>query len=525
MNATFAAELRGAGLAGRTMTFLLVHALGTAALLGSWVFIGHGALSGRLDAGWIAAWALALVSATLLRAWAHWLARTAAIQFSALVRRRALAAIDGLDPAVVRRAGTGELMSEVIDAESIDGEGGASFVQAVLAAVELALAGVALCFGAASGAQLPVFGLCLLALALLVRRDLHLRARLAARRRRQTGLLVEKMSAHRTRLAQQDPAEWHRDEDGQLARYAADALRLDRSAALITAALPRAYVLAAVAALVPAFVSGGTSFASLAITLGAVLYVFTTLSVLTGELPQAATAWIAWRALLPRLQVAAQSPAPGITLQTHLAAGGGAGLRAQNLTFAHAGRPDFVIAGASVDIRPGDKVLLEGPSGSGKSTFASLLAGLNKPASGFILAGGLDRQTLGDAGWRRQVAMAPQYHENYVFSAPLAFNLLLGRPWPHTAGDLAEAEAVCRELGLGELLERMPGGLEQFVGETGWRLSQGERSRVFLARAILQGGGTVILDESLAALDPENLQQCLRCAERRAPTLIVIAHT
>jgi ATP-binding cassette subfamily B protein len=34
----------------------------------------------------------------------------------------------------------------------------------------------------------------------------------------------------------------------------------------------------------------------------------------------------------------------------------------------------------------------------------------------------------------------------------------------------------------------------------------------------------VILDESLAALDPENLQQCLRCAERRAPTLVVIAH-
>jgi len=525
MSTTFAAELRSAGLAGRTATFLLVHALGTAALLGSWVFIGHGVLSGRLDAGWIAAWALALASAMLVRAWAHWLACTAAIQFSALAKRRALAAIDGLDPVVVRRAGTGELMSEAIDAESIDGEGGASFVQAVLATVELVLAGIVLCFGVAGAAQLLVFVAILLALALLLRHDLGLRSKFAARRRAQTGMLVEKMSAHRTRLAQQDPAQWHRDEDAQLERYAADSLRLDRSTALIAAALPRIYVFAAIAALVPAFVTGGASFGSLAITLGAVLYVFATLSALAGELPQAATAWIAWRVLRPRLQAAPQPPAPGIALRTRLAAGGGTGLCAQGLSFAHAGRPDFVIAGASVDIRPGDKVLLEGPSGSGKSTFASLLAGLHKPASGFILAGGLDRQTLGDAGWRRQVAMAPQYHENYIFSAPLSFNLLLGRSWPHTEEDLVEAEAVCRELGLGELLERMPGGLEQFVGETGWRLSQGERSRVFLARAILQGAGTVILDESLAALDPENLQQCLACAERHAPTLVVIAHT
>jgi ATP-binding cassette, subfamily B, bacterial len=523
MSTTFAAELRSAGLRARTATLLLVHALGTAALLGSWVFIGRGALSGRLESGWIAAWALALFSATLLRAWAQGLARTAAIRFSALTRCRVLAAMDGVDPAAMRRTGTGALMSEVIDAESIDGEGGASFVQAVLAAVELAVAGIALGIGAATRLQLAVFALCLVALAGLFRRDLRLRSRLAARRRAQTGQLVEKMSAHRTRLAQQDPGEWHRDEDAQLQAYAADAFQLDGSTAFIAAALPRVYVIAALAALIPAFVSGSASFESLAITLGAVLYVFNVLGVLTSELPQAATAWIAWRALLPRLRGAA-SPAPGVTLRTHVAAGGGAGLRAQDLTFAHAGRPDFVITGASLDLRCGDRILLEGPSGSGKSTFAKLLAGLNPPATGFILSGGLDRHTLGDAGWRRQVVMAPQYHENFIFCAPLAFNLLLGRPQPHTETDLADAEAVCRELGLGELLERMPAGLEQFVGETGWRLSQGERSRVFLARAILQGAGTVILDESLAALDPENLQQGLRCAERRAPTLVVIAH-
>jgi ATP-binding cassette subfamily B protein len=62
------------------------------------------------------------------------------------------------------------------------------------------------------------------------------------------------------------------------------------------------------------------------------------------------------------------------------------------------------------------------------------------------------------------------------------------------------------------------------VGDTGWRLSQGERSRVFLARALLQRAPVVVLDESLAALDPENLRECLTCLLHRAPTLILIAH-
>ena len=83
---------------------------------------------------------------------------------------------------------------------------------------------------------------------------------------------------------------------------------------------------------------------------------------------------------------------------------------------------------------------------------------------------------------------------------------------------------MCRELGLGELLDRMPAGLLQMVGETGWQLSHGERSRLYIARALLQGSEMMIFDESFAALDPETLRQSLSCVLRRAPTLMVIAH-
>ena len=120
-------------------------------------------------------------------------------------------------------------------------------------------------------------------------------------------------------------------------------------------------------------------------------------------------------------------------------------------------------------LAPGGRLLLSGASGSGKSTLASILAGLRQPEGGLILFRGIDARAFGDE-WRRHVNLVPQFHENHVFSESLAFNLLMGRRWPPTATDLALAREVCDELGLGELVGRMPAGLHQLVGEAGGRV-------------------------------------------------------
>ena len=62
------------------------------------------------------------------------------------------------------------------------------------------------------------------------------------------------------------------------------------------------------------------------------------------------------------------------------------------------------------------------------------------------------------------------------------------------------------------------------IGETGWQLSHGEKSRLYIARTLLQGVELVILDESFASLDPETMRIVQRCVLAHAPSLVVVSH-
>ncbi len=519
---TLASQLVASGLKWHASALIAVHLLETLVLLASWACIGYGALSGRLDAGWLAAWALALGTSVPLRAAATWLQGVVAIGFGGVLKQQLLIGALAMDSDVIRSKGTGELMSEVLESESIDSLGASGGIATILALLELLVAPFIFLWGAGAAAEIGVIiGWGLLAGMFFVR-DLRVRAEWTRQRVSLTDRLVENMTAHRTRAVQQRAAAWHDADDAALERYFATSRQLDQGVARIKALIPAGYVIVSIAALAPAFLTGRAALAQLAITFGTILFAASSFERLCFGYSQGAAAWIGWKICQPILTAATRARLPAvIDVRDKLSK---SVVQARGLSFCHEHRRDAVLTDCSFTIERGDQILLEGASGSGKSTLATILAGSRVPSEGYVLAGGLDRHTLGDAAWRRRIALAPQYHENHIVCGTLIFNLLLARAFPYSPDDVAEAQAVCRELGLGELIDRMPAGLHQIVGDTGWRLSQGERSRIYLARALLQKADIVVLDESLAALDPENLRQSLECIMRRSPTLIVIAH-
>jgi ATP-binding cassette subfamily B protein len=420
------------------------------------------------------------------------------------------------------------LLGRVLESQALESlalNGGFGVLVGLL---ELLFAGSILAAGAGGGLHvLLLVGWVALSLALSWRFYRRLRT-WTLERLRMTHDLVERMVGHRTRLAQEQPQRRDHDEDRELGSYLHTSREMDRAILPVVGGLPRGWMLVALAGIAPAFISGRATPVDVAVALGGMLLGGRALSSISGGVGAVARAAIAWNQVAAFFRAGEQAaPArqpflPADEAQAQAAAGGTL-VDARDLSFRYtpSGRP--VLDSVDLAIRRGERILLEGGSGGGKSTLASLLTGLRQPASGSLLLNGLDRQTLGD-NWHKLAAEAPQFHENHILSGTLGFNLLMGRNWPASDADLEEARALCGELGLGELLARMPSGLAQTVGETGWQLSHGERSRIFLARALLQKAQLTVLDESFAALDPHTLGQCLRTAFERAPTLMVIAH-
>jgi ATP-binding cassette subfamily B protein len=527
--APFGQQARRAGLPGYLALLVGVHLAQYLLWLLSWWVIGRGALQGQLEPGWLIVWAALLLGLAPGRMLAAWAQGRLALGLGGLLKRRLLFGALRLEPEEVRHAGAGRFLGQVIESESLETlalEGG---FLGLLAAVELALAGAVLAAGP-GGAPHALLLLAWTALvAWLAWRYARSRRRWTRTRLDMTYDLVERLVGHRTRLAQEAPEAWHAGEEGALAGYLGVSRAMDRDAARLMALAPRGWLAAGLAGLAPAFLAGDGSASALAAGLGGVLLAFQAFRRLEAGLRQLAGAAAAWEQVAPLFHAAAR-PGPEGRPEAALVPDAGADGReplveARRVVFRYRSDGQPVLRGLNLALDAGERVLLEGESGSGKSTLAALLTVLRRPEAGRLALHGRDRAAWGETGWRRRVVAAPQFHENHVLTGSLAFNLLMGRRWPPEAGDLDEAEALCRELGLGDLLARMPAGLLQTVGETGWQLSHGERGRLYAARALLQGAELVIFDESFAALDPDSLRQALECALRRAPTLLLIAHS
>jgi ATP-binding cassette subfamily B protein len=527
--ASFLHQMRQEGLVRVFLALAGAFALETALWIGSWWLIGRGALVGRLDWGWLLGWTLLLLTIVPLRMTATWLQGRFSLGAGGLLKRRLLQGALRMQPEEVRHLGAGQLIGRMLEAEAIESLALTGGFLALLAGIELIFTALVLAAGAGGPAHLVLLTVWIAVVLLVVIRYLRRRRAWTAARLAMTHDLIEQMVGYRTRLAQQEPERLHEAEDEGLEAYLRTSLEMDRTWASGISRLPRGWLLLGIVGLGLGFVSGGASTTAIAAGVGGVLLGFRAFTDLTAGLGNLARAAIAWEQIKEVAKAAERSEPTGQPTLSSMTTPAETDdespvVEAERLFFRYPDRAKPVLAGCSLRLRRGERYLLTGASGGGKSTLAAILAGLRTPDSGLLLLQGLDLQILGAESWRRFIVLAPQFHENHILTETLAFNLLMGRRWPPGPGDLEKAEDLCRRLGLGHLLDRMPSGLQQMVGESGWQLSHGERSRIYIARALLQGATLVLLDESFGALDPETFTLCLNCALEEAPALVVIAH-
>jgi ATP-binding cassette subfamily B protein len=510
-------RLRVATISRTAVGFIAAHLAQYVLWLASWIILGRVAIEDRFNQAWFWAWAFVLFAIIPFRLLATWLQGLISVDMGGFLKAKLLCGVLKLNPDELRSCGLGSFLSYVLEAEVIETLAFTSGMGGLLAAMELIVAASIL------GRYAMVLLLWLLLAAMGAGILLFRYRRWTETRLKMTERIVEFMVGHRTRLAQQS-LQGREEEAESFDDYESCSRRLDRVSAVISAVVSRGWLCLGIASLVPSFALGKRLSPKTAIALGGVLLAYGAFKRLSGALYELVAASVAWKRTSPLFCAAARSVDIGQCRQVIMGKASNNLIEAEGLSFRYAGSSNAVLKDLYLRIKSGERILLEGKSGDGKSTLASILAGLRQPQSGSLRANGVDLHTLGPADWCKCVAAAPQFHENYILTAPLAFNLLMGRGWPPDRASLEEAETVCRELGLGDLLDRMPAGLYQMVGEGGWQLSHGERSRIYIARALLQRAELVILDENFAALDPDTLHTALACVLNRAKTLMVIVH-
>ena len=181
---------------------------------------------------------------------------------------------------------------------------------------------------------------------------------------------------------------------------------------------------------------------------------------------------------------------------------------------------DHVLQGINLTARPGDMVALVGPSGAGKTTITRLIPRFYEPQQGSVLVDGRDVRDLQLRTLRAHIGMVMQ--DDFLFSGTVADNIAYGRPGA-TREEIIE---VARQANADPFIGQLPDGYDTEIGKRGVKLSEGQRQRVSIARALLKNPQILLLDEATSSVDSETELLIQQAVERlrKGRTTFAIAH-
>ncbi|WP_341815787.1 MULTISPECIES: ABC transporter ATP-binding protein [unclassified Wolbachia] len=189
-----------------------------------------------------------------------------------------------------------------------------------------------------------------------------------------------------------------------------------------------------------------------------------------------------------------------------------------DVTFFYADKP--ALNNVSFSIEAGQSVSIVGPSGSGKSTILKLLLRFHDPSEGSITIDGQNIKTIALNDLRSLFGLVPQDH--MIFSCSIMENILYGKP----GAEYKEVRRAAISAYAMEFIDKLPDKFDTFVGKRGLKLSEGQKQRIIIARAILKNPQVLILDEATSALDykSESLVQKALSKLMQNRTTIIITH-
>ncbi|MEK7255446.1 MAG: ATP-binding cassette domain-containing protein, partial [Bacteroidota bacterium] len=197
------------------------------------------------------------------------------------------------------------------------------------------------------------------------------------------------------------------------------------------------------------------------------------------------------------------------------------GFHLENLWFRYNPLGEFVLKNINLDIPAGKITAIVGTSGSGKTTLVKLLLGFYDPERGSIRLGNTPLNRFDPAIWRSRCGAVMQ--DGFIFSDTIASNIAESDPNGVDKNRLINAVYAAHAQ---DFINKLPLGYNTKVGAQGNGLSQGQRQRLLIARAIYKQPDFLFFDEATNALDAHNEKIILENLNRffEGRTVVVVAH-